>query len=237
MASPQVENGHTKIANELLEAIVKMPMSDYEHRIFWLIIRKTYGFKKKQDWISQKQIAEITGIRKSHVSRTIKNLIRKNMVVNTRVGNKKILGIQKDYERWEVTNSGKLPIQVTTKKLPIQVTGVTNSGNSELPLQAPTKETITKETIQNNIYIAPTSKKKSELNKKIVYNFENNKWEGISEDDIKLWNKAYPACNIPIELAKMKDWILSAGPKGRKTNWRRFIRNWLSRCQDRGGTK
>ena len=92
MASPQVENGHTEIANELLEAIIKTPMSDYEHRVFWLIIRKTYGFKKKLDWISQTQIVNDTGILKPHVCRTIKKLLVKNMIIK----DGKHLSIQKD---------------------------------------------------------------------------------------------------------------------------------------------
>ena len=148
MANPQTENGHTQIANELLEAIYKTPMSDYEHRIFWLILRKTYGFKKKSDWISQSQMVKELNIYKSHISRTIRKLIKRNLVTK----NNKMFSIQKDYEMWklpkEVTNE-KLPIQ--DKKLPVQVTKVTNIGNKKLPIQADTKEkkeTYTKDTIQ-----------------------------------------------------------------------------------------
>jgi len=126
MANPQIENGHTKIANELLEAIYRTPMSDYEHRIFWLIVRKTYGFKKKLDWISQKQIVSEINILKQHVSRTIKKLVNRNMILKE--GKK--LSIQKDYDLW------KLPKQVTNEsnlnrlsKLPKQVTEVTHRGD------------------------------------------------------------------------------------------------------------
>ncbi|GAG80233.1 unnamed protein product, partial [marine sediment metagenome] len=86
-------DGYTKIANELLEAIYKTKLTNYEYRVFMMIIRKTYGFNKKSDWIAQKQIVEKTGICKSHISRTIKNLLKKNMI--TREGKK--IGIQKDY--------------------------------------------------------------------------------------------------------------------------------------------
>ncbi len=126
MANPQLENGYTKISNELLEAIYKVSMSDYEHGIFWLIIRKTYGYKKKSDWISQKQIVSEINILKQHVSRTIKKLVNRNMIL--REGKK--LSIQKDYDLW------KLPKQVTNEsnlnrlpKLPKQVTEVTHRGD------------------------------------------------------------------------------------------------------------
>ena len=126
MANPQLENGFTEIANELLEAIYRTSMSDYEHRLFWLIVRKTYGFRKKSDWISNRQAAGETGILKQHVSRTIKRLLERNMILKEG----KMLSIQKNYELW------KLPIWVTNKsnqnrlhKLPKEVTEVTHTGN------------------------------------------------------------------------------------------------------------
>ena len=50
------------------------------------------------------------------------------------------------------------------------------------------------------------------------------------------WAKAYPACDINTELAKAGEWIIANPAKGKKSNYRRFIVNWLSRSQDRGGT-
>jgi len=91
--------------------------------------------------------------------------------------------------------------------------------------------------ISNSNINSSDLKNKSEPSIKISFNFTNQKWEGITENDIELWNKAYPACSITAELAKMKAWILGAGAKGKKSNWRKFITNWLSRTQDRGGTK
>ena len=61
-------------------------------------------------------------------------------------------------------------------------------------------------------------------------------WTGIEPADYKTWNAAYPAVDIPIELSKMVAWIQANPTKGHKSNWRKFITNWLSRSQDRGGT-
>lgn len=66
--------------------------------------------------------------------------------------------------------------------------------------------------------------------------FQNLQWEGIGEGDKEAWGKAYPACDINLELSKMVEW-LKGNPKKIKSNYRRFITNWLSRAQDRGGTK
>ncbi len=77
---------------------------------------------------------------------------------------------------------------------------------------------------------------KSEPKLEIIFNFSTKEWENITEEDKKIWKEAYPACDIEQELKKMKAWVLSAGAKGHKKNWVKFITNWLSRSQDNGGT-
>jgi len=87
--------------------------------------------------------------------------------------------------------------------------------------------------------IAPNRKndsKPSSKPPKITFNFETKKWENITSDDIQVWKDAYPACDVKAELRKMRAWLL-ANPDKRKKNYKRFIINWLSRQQDRGGTK
>lgn len=66
--------------------------------------------------------------------------------------------------------------------------------------------------------------------------FKKGVWGGVTDDDMKSWAEAYPACDLKIELAKMREWLIANPTKAVKSNWRRFITNWLSRSQDRGGT-
>ena len=149
MANPQREDGHVDIANEIVEALAKTYLSSYESQVLWAIFRKTYGWHKKEDWLTNTQIMGMTGIAESHVSRTVKKLIKRNMVNK----NGKKLSFQKDYEKW-----GKIPKQVSKKNLPKQdinlpeqVTKITQTGKKNLPKQVDTKETkrnYTKETIQ-----------------------------------------------------------------------------------------
>lgn len=60
-------------------------------------------------------------------------------------------------------------------------------------------------------------------------------WTGISSDDRAAWGEAYPACDIDLQLRRMTEWLRSNPAKAKKARWRRFITNWLSRSQDRGG--
>lgn len=117
MAEPQIENGYTRIANELMEALMKTNFNPYQIRILWAIWRITWGWHKKEDWISNHQLVDMTGIHKAHVSRTISQLITRKIV--TKSGNK--IAFNKDYQQWR-----ELPKLVT---LPKQATKVTRSGN------------------------------------------------------------------------------------------------------------
>lgn len=60
-------------------------------------------------------------------------------------------------------------------------------------------------------------------------------WSGITEADRAAWAAAYPACDIPRQLAAMGEWLRANPAKARKSAWRRFVSSWLSRSQDRGG--
>ena len=149
MANPQIENGYTKIANELLEALCKTRLSDYEHRIVMMVVRKTYGFNKKADWICLKKLSDDTDIRLPHVSRTIKKLLARNIITKKN----RLVSIQKDYEKWlpkevtnKVTQTGNITQRGNHKKVTNPGNKVTQTGNKKLPKQVDTKEK--KETIQ-----------------------------------------------------------------------------------------
>lgn len=60
-------------------------------------------------------------------------------------------------------------------------------------------------------------------------------WSGITDDDKKQWQDAYPACNVEQKLKALGVWVRDNWPKSRKKNWARFISNNLSRSQERGG--
>jgi hypothetical protein len=58
---------------------------------------------------------------------------------------------------------------------------------------------------------------------------------GITPDMVETWTKAYPACDIPQHLYRMDQWLLSNPAKAHKKNFYRFITNWLSKSQEKGG--
>ena len=87
-----------------------------------------------------------------------------------------------------------------------------------------------------NSNIAPT-RKNFRSEPPPVFDFECQQWLNITEELKRAWKQAYPACDIDVELLRMREWILSNPVKGKKKNWRRFIINWLARTQEKGGTR
>ena len=109
MGEPQLEDGFARIANELLEAICAFDFTKREYKILIALLRQTYGFNKKTDKVSQWRLAEMTGLSRANVSRTLAELIGKQVVS---VGDayreshgQKIpeIGINKRYTEWRNT--------------------------------------------------------------------------------------------------------------------------------------
>ena len=96
MASPQCENGYTRIANELLEALCKLHLSGNAMMVLWAVIRKTYGWNKTSDWISGGQLAAMTGLCRSRVCEALALLQGRRIILR----DKGLIGIQKDYTTW-----------------------------------------------------------------------------------------------------------------------------------------
>jgi len=151
MASPQKENGYTPISNELYDQIRLWKFSVYERNIVDFIMRKTYGWNKKEDKISLSQFTESTKIKTAHVCRTLKILIAQNIIFKKKVGQINIYGIQKDYTLWNKPKKGTRSHHVKKGGVPPQ--GVPVGVMGGVPLGGDTKDTITKDNLYINTHM------------------------------------------------------------------------------------
>jgi hypothetical protein len=109
-----------------------------------------------------------------------------------------------------------------------------SKSNQQITSKQPANNHIRISKEGNNDYIntSAVSDKKQSLNgRKITYNFQTHIWENIN-NQMEIWHHAFPALDIKAELAKMASW-LEANPTNRKSNYKRFIHNWLTRSQDK----
>lgn len=142
MASPQIENGYTKIANELFSALCRLNVKGSEFMVALTVVSKTYGWNKKSDQISLTQFQKHTGLTRPRLSRAIKSLVRYG-VLGSNTGDTSTPStywVEKDYEKWNVPSN----VRETSN------TDITRTGNV-LSKKLVTPVLHTKDNIQKTI--------------------------------------------------------------------------------------
>lgn len=109
----QVENGSfTRIVNPLIEQLIKVPFKGCELSVALFIIRKTYGYQKKQDEISLTQFQVGVNRSRQTVVTALKNLQLVNIARLVKRGNMKgdsnVWAINKYYDTWKLGNTARL---------------------------------------------------------------------------------------------------------------------------------
>ncbi|MCY2429370.1 replication protein [Klebsiella pneumoniae] len=150
-----LDDGFTRIANELLEAVMRAGLSQHQLLVFMAVMRKTYGFNKKSDWVSNEQLSELTGILPHKCSAAKSVLVKRGIL--TQIG--RVIGINKTVSEWS-----SLPVKGTEKKpylkkVTLPESGkksLPESGNAYYPNQVNTKDKHTKDN-KDNINNPPKS--------------------------------------------------------------------------------
>ncbi len=150
-----LDDGFTRIANELLEAVMHAGLSQHQLLVFMAVMRKTYGFNKKADWVSNEQISVLTGILPHKCSAAKSALVKRGILTQT--GH--VIGINKAVSEWS-----SLPVKGTEKKpylkkVTLPESGkksLPESGNAYYPNQVNTKDKHTKDN-KDNINNPPKS--------------------------------------------------------------------------------
>lgn len=150
-----LDDGFTRIANELLEAVMHAGLSQHQLLVFMAVMRKTYGFNKKSDWVSNEQISVLTGILPHKCSAAKSALVKRGILTQTG----RVIGINKAVSEWS-----SLPVKGTEKKpylkkVTLPESGkksLPESGNAYYPNQVNTKDKHTKDN-KDNINNPPKS--------------------------------------------------------------------------------
>ena len=118
MANPQIENGHIDLANEIADKLCSYRIPGEEWLILWTILRKTYGWHKKQDEISITQFQKITGMKRASVYRSIKGLLAKKLIGISKDANSYInlYRFNKDFDQWIAISKKATPISISANK-------------------------------------------------------------------------------------------------------------------------
>ena len=148
----QIDNGnYTRIHNRTLEELAKIKLSGYETRIIFALWRKTYGWRKKEDFIPFKQFEEITKLPKSEISRTLTRLKKRNLVVETYNSNRRIYRFNKHFTTWKRVVENYNSCRKLHKELEKTTTTVVENYNKKsLESKPKEKQPAPKETLKRN---------------------------------------------------------------------------------------
>ncbi|ENK1783969.1 replication protein [Escherichia coli] len=150
-----LDDGYTRIANELLEAVMLAGLSQHQLLVFMAVMRKTYGFNKKADWVSNDQLSALTGILPHKCSAAKSALVKRG--VFTQIG--RTVGINKAVSEWVKLPKSGNENKVYLKEVNLPVSGkkcLPESGNAYYPNQVNTKDKHTKDN-KDNINNPPKS--------------------------------------------------------------------------------
>ncbi len=257
--NPQLQDGYTRIANELLEAILTFPFSKREIKVILYVIRYSYGYHKKYTIDSAEKIVNIannTEIDEADISRTIKKLESQNVLVRVN----KHLALNKHYSEWKKIGKtptkekdgqlvkhqkgvGKTPRknwQNTNKKLvkyqEAPLTNVDKIKPAETPKESIKeiyKENIEKENIEKEKNPKPKPTKKQILKEKIRYNESEGRFESFPEELISYFQARYPDIDVKNVLKTMESWIFTKFIlKGKHSPYRDYaaaLARWLAK--------
>lgn len=104
MPAAQLEDGYTRIANDILEAMAATKLSAIHYRIIFIIWRYTYGFQRKEHAISLQFLATATGYDKRQLQRELKKLEDMKIIYQeVESGKARTIGFNKNTDEWGET--------------------------------------------------------------------------------------------------------------------------------------
>jgi phage replication O-like protein O len=210
MARPQLEDGYTAIANEILEHLYKRHLSPNQWQVTLCVIRKTYGYHKKVDYIANCQIVVEVGLCKSVVSRALKGLIAMNIITR----NGRHIGLQKDWEQWKEL----------AELLP-KVSSIANENNEEKLANQQPKLAISSTELAE-LLPKVSSPRVTQNNKLYKRNYTKETVSKISFDEfLTNCQKRYPELDVADEWRRCELWW-SEGKKPMKKPMS-ALNNWL----------
>jgi phage replication O-like protein O len=175
VASPQVEDGYTRIANELLEAIYSTGFNGTQFKILLCIIRYTYGFKRKSHDLSIGFISKATGVSRRYISAELSRLIDSKVITVLQEHTdttSRVLALNKNYTQWNISRTNNQQVK--------------NISTGELEQHTTDEELIT--TTDEELF---TQERNNKENIKESSSSINNPPPLMNDENLKRISKAY----------------------------------------------
>lgn len=221
----EIEDGYTRLANALYEELIGADLTKNQSKVAHAICRKTYGFGKKMDRISDSQLAQLTRLPRQKVNKAKNDLIAMKVII--REGSQ--IGPNKSIDEWQIEGCHYSDVNVTA----LVTKGVTKTVTSLSPKQSHTKETIQKKEINitqthdaglvaDEKYQTPTEQKPPRTRKPKT----STALPAFDRERLKqTWNTKAKALGLPTLLS-----VTTSVEKGLSRLWASYIKQ----CKELG---
>jgi phage replication O-like protein O len=206
--------GWTKIPHVILKALARVNLYPYELRVLCVIMEKTYGWHKDEDWISLKQFEKETGLKYPLILRSLRKLLDKGIITKKKVGRKAIYSVQNDTSLWNV--SRKIHICKDTQNVSERLTKSIVGDSSNVSVERYTKESLTKQNIPKKL-----SKEKAEE--------KNGAYKIITD----VFKQPFPKSRFPTKR-EIAIWHFGINGKGRHYSKDQVLEG-IKRAPDKAG--
>jgi len=191
------EDGYTRIANLILEAIPLARLSRVQTGICLFLWRRTYGWNRNEDAISLAEFAAACGSSRAYISRQLAALVGKNIIQRRdyQPGRKSVYAFTTTVALWDNSCMDVQGLHKnTTEGLYKSTTVVLHSSTTvnqapalELPkLEAPLKKEVKK--IERNIYTPESAE--LHLAQVLLKRIKQN-LPGIKQPDLQKWARGF----------------------------------------------
>lgn len=97
---PELEDGYFRLSNEFYDALHVFRLKPTQHIVFGVLVKKIWGWGKKEDDISLSQLSIMTRLSESHISLALNELERLNLISKKRSRYGQLISINKYYKTW-----------------------------------------------------------------------------------------------------------------------------------------
>jgi phage replication O-like protein O len=195
---PQLEDGYTRIACELLEAIARFDFSKRQYKVVLAVIRKTYGYGKKTDDMTITQIANLTGLELGNCSKTVSELgLMRTLLIQQGVYGY-VIGLNKNYSEWKPCQNDN-PLLKQQGKVVKTTTTINNPKKNNNPPNPPAKRG----------------------SKRVPEDF------AVTPDMLEWAQKTVPSVDVEFETGNFRDHEYKQAHTDWPAAWRKWMRNAL----------
>jgi len=97
---PELDDGYFRLSNEFYDALYVFRLKPTQHIVFGVLVKKIWGWGKKEDDISLSQLSIMTRLSESHISLALNSLESLNLISKKRSRYGQLISINKYYKTW-----------------------------------------------------------------------------------------------------------------------------------------